>query len=215
MSLTSALLGFALVAGLMTLTPGLDTALVLRSALTQGRREALATAAGISTGVLIWAVAAAVGISALLTASEVAYTVLKVIGTAYMLWLGLGMLRSAFRHPAQGPEQDLSTLPKQQTTLVQCYGRGLLTNLLNPKVGAFYVALLPQFMPQDTPHLLAGVLLGLVHNLEGMLWLSLLAYSAHKARAWLSRPNTQRAVDGIAGVAVIGFGLKLGLSRHG
>lgn len=213
MTLLSALLGFAVVAGLMTITPGLDTALVLRSAVTQGRKEAVVTAAGICTGVLIWAVAAAVGISALLTASEEAYTVLKVIGTVYMLWLGLGMWRAAFQaKPHAGEETQES--PVQKVSLAQCFQRGLLTNLLNPKVGAFYVALLPQFMPTDTPHLLAGVLLGLVHNIEGMLWLSLLAFTAHRARAWLSRPKTQRLVDGIAGTAVIGFGLKLGLSRH-
>lgn len=212
MTLESALLGFAVVAGLMTITPGLDTALVLRSAVTQGRTQAIATAAGICTGVLVWAVAAAVGISALLTASEAAYTVLKVMGTAYMLWLGLGMLRSAFRKDPHGSTVQVENL--KPAGLAQCFQRGLLTNLLNPKVGAFYVALLPQFMPSDTPHLLAGVLLGLVHNIEGMLWLSLLAYTAHRARAWLSRPKTQRIVDGIAGTAVIGFGLKLGLSRH-
>ncbi|RJF72904.1 LysE family translocator [Deinococcus cavernae] len=213
MTLVSALLGFAVVAGLMTITPGLDTALVLRSAITQGRREAVVTALGICTGVLVWAVAAAVGISALLTASEAAYTVLKVVGTAYMLWLGFGMLRAAFQAKPhdQAPTPDL---PVQKTGLPECFQRGLLTNLLNPKVGAFYVALLPQFMPADTPHLLAGVLLGLVHTILGMLWLSLLAYTAHRARAWLSRPKTQRLVDGIAGTAVIGFGLKLGLSRH-
>lgn len=212
MTLESALLGFAVVAGLMTITPGLDTALVLRSAVTQGRTQAIATAAGICTGVLVWAVAAAVGISALLTASEAAYTVLKVVGTAYMLWLGFGMLRSAFRKDPQGLTVQVENL--KPAGLAQCFQRGLLTNLLNPKVGAFYVALLPQFMPSDTPHLLAGVLLGLVHNIEGMLWLSLLAYTAHRARAWLSRPKTQRLVDGLAGTAVIGFGLKLGLSRH-
>ncbi|MFC3861670.1 LysE family translocator [Deinococcus antarcticus] len=212
MTLESALLGFAVVAGLMTITPGLDTALVLRSAVTQGRTQAIATAAGICTGVLVWAVAAAVGISALLTASEAAYTVLKVVGTAYMLWLGFGMLRSAFRRDPHGLTVQAENL--KPAGLAQCFQRGLLTNLLNPKVGAFYVALLPQFMPSDTPHLLAGVLLGLVHNIEGMLWLSLLAYTAHRARAWLSRPKTQRLVDGLAGTAVIGFGLKLGLSRH-
>lgn len=213
MTLVSALLGFAVVAGLMTITPGLDTALVLRSAITQGRKEAMVTALGICTGVLVWAVAAAVGISALLTASEAAYTVLKVVGTAYMLWLGFGMLRAAFQAKPHA-ETVTPEVPVQKTSLMQCFQRGLLTNLLNPKVGAFYVALLPQFMPSDTPHLLAGVLLGLVHNIEGMLWLSLLAYTAHRARAWLSRPKTQRLVDGLAGTAVIGFGLKLGLSRH-
>lgn len=214
MTLASALLGFAVVAGLMTITPGLDTALVLRSAITQGRKEAIVTALGICTGVLVWAVAAAVGISALLTASVAAYTVLKVAGTAYMLWLGLGMLRAAFQAQPHAVKVNATAIQPQKTSLVQCFQRGLLTNLLNPKVGAFYVALLPQFMPSDTPHLLAGVLLGLVHNIEGMLWLSLLAYTAHRARAWLSRPKTQRLVDGLAGTAVIGFGLKLGLSRH-
>lgn len=99
--MTSALLSFAVVAGLVTIVPGLDTALVLRAALTRGRRVAFATALGVNTGVLVWGVAAAAGLSALLTASQLAFTVLRYAGAAYLVWFGVSMIRKA-RRPAEG-----------------------------------------------------------------------------------------------------------------
>jgi len=143
------------VAGLLTVIPGLDTALVLRAAITQGRRQAFATALGINTGALVWGAGAAVGVSALLTASSIAYMLVRIAGAAYMIWLGSKMLWSAVRDRV-GIDTPESTLAAVPATAWGSWRRGLLTNLLNPKIGAFYVAVLPQFIPAGTSHLAPG-----------------------------------------------------------
>ena len=212
MDLTHAVLSFAVLGALLTVTPGLDTALVLRSAVTMGRGPAFATALGVGTGALAWGAAAAVGVSALLTASEVGYTILRVAGAAYMIYLGVRMVVGALRHrgAADGPDANEPAAPTVWTT----FGRGLLTNLLNPKVGAFYVAVLPQFIPHGSSPLLVGVLLALVHDLEGLLWFTAIILGAGALRAQLARRSVRRAVDGGTGAVLLGFGLKLGLSSN-
>lgn len=203
------MVSFALVAGLVTVTPGLDTALVLRSALNRGRLDAAATAAGVCLGVLVWAVAAATGVSALLTASEAAYDVLRIAGAAYMALLGLRFLRNALRRE----EATVEGVPRRrEPSLWAAFRSGLLTNLLNPKVGAFYVALLPQFVPADGSPVLAGVLLGVVHNVEGVLWFTLVILGADAARRRLARRSTERWIEGLTGTALVGFGLRLARS---
>ncbi|MFC4587703.1 LysE family translocator [Sphaerisporangium corydalis] len=205
----SSLASFAVVAALMTIVPGLDTALVLRAAVTGGRRQAFATALGINTGVLIWGAGAAAGVSALLTASEAAYTVLRYAGAAYMVWLGASMLWRARRGAANGPAAEQAPVPGGAG---RAWTRGLATNLLNPKIGVFYVALLPQFIPEGAPHLLTGVLLALVHNLEGFAWFTLLIFGTELARGVLSREPVRRAADRITGTVLIGLGVRLALA---
>lgn len=205
---TTSLVSFALVVGLVTITPGLDTALVVRSALSRGRVDAAVTAAGITLGVLVWAAAAATGLSALMVMSNVAYDLMRAIGAGYMVLLGVRMLRSAGRgrvHPVDSPQH--------QTTRWDAFRTGLLTNLLNPKVGAFYVALLPQFIPDSGSQLLSGLVLGLVHGLEGAVWFTALILGAGTMRRYLTRRSTERWVEGITGMALVGFGLKLAFAR--
>lgn len=220
MSVSSAVVSFALVAGLLTIIPGLDTALVLRSAILQGPRHAFATALGIGSGALVWGAAAAVGVSALLTTSTIAYTGLRVVGAAYMVWLGARLIWSGVLRPS--PTQTAEPLEAGTETggevvradgLWQAWRRGMLTNLLNPKIGAFYVAVLPQFIPEHASALAMGILLALVHDLEGMLWFSLLILGAARMGELLRRRAAQRVVDGGTGSVLIGFGLKLGLIR--
>ncbi|MFF5083320.1 LysE family translocator [Actinoplanes sp. NPDC000266] len=209
MDLGTALLSFAAVGALLTITPGLDTALVLRSALNGGRRPAFFTAAGICLGALTWGAAAAVGVSALLAASTLAYTILRIAGAAYMLWLGARMLIAARRGHAAHPSAT-GTPPQSARSALT---RGALTNLLNPKVGAFYLAVLPQFIPAGASHLTAGLLLASVHVAESMLWFTALILSAAALNRFLRTRRAQRTVDATTGTALIGFGLKLGLSR--
>ena len=210
-SIPAAVLSFALVAGLVTITPGLDTALVLRSALTQGRAPAYATALGVCTGCLAWGVAAAVGVSAILTASTVAYTVLRLVGAAYLIWLGLRWLIAAIRRRETPPAADgASSGARGWAAWRQGYG----VNILNPKIGAFYVALLPQFIPPDGPAVLMGGLLAAVHSVEGILWFTLIIAGAHAMRAWLRRPRVQRGMNGITGATLIGFGVALALPER-
>lgn len=207
MTTGSALIGFSIVAGLVTITPGLDTALVLRSVLTQGRSHAYATAFGICGGLLLWGVAAAVGVSALLTASTFAYDCLRLIGAAYMVWLGVGLLRAARR----GRAADVA--PVLATTRWQGFRRGLLTNTLNPKIGAFYVAVLPQFLPEGVSAVSMGALLAAAHVGLSLLWFTTLILAASRMRRLLTRPRAQRALDSGTGLVLVGFGLRLGLVR--
>jgi threonine/homoserine/homoserine lactone efflux protein len=211
MALTHAVLSFAVLGALLTITPGLDTALVLRSAVSMGRGPAFATALGVNAGALVWGAAAAVGVSALLTASETAYLVLRVAGAAYMLYLGARMLVGAVRRHTDAPVAG--TTPTEPSVW-NTFGRGLLTNLLNPKVGAFYVAVLPQFVPAGVSPLGVGLLLALVHDLEGLIWFTVIITGAGVLRGFLGRRRVRRTVDGGTGAVLVGFGLKLGLSGN-
>jgi threonine/homoserine/homoserine lactone efflux protein len=197
----SSLLSFAVVAGLITIIPGLDTAMVLRATLVRGRRHGFATALGISTGALFWGAGAAIGVSALLTASTAGYTVVRVAGALYMVWLGVRLLRGS-KATAPGP------VPER---LYRSWRRGVLTNLLNPKIGAFYVAVLPQFIPAHTSHLAMGLLLALVHDLEGAVWFTAIVLGTHTVRGLLARRAARRTIDGVTGATLIGFGIRLAL----
>lgn len=210
MTLTHALLSFSLVALVLTITPGLDIALVLRSALRDGRRAAVATSLGISLGVLVWGLAAAVGVSALLAASATAFTALKLVGAAYMLYLGVRMLWTALR----GVESvDLDDVPHTRGGPAEHFRRGLLTNLLNPKVGAFYVAVLPQFLADGVSPAVMGVLLALVHIGETLVFYAVVISGAHAVRGLLQRPSVQRVIDGVTGTVLVLFGARLATSH--
>jgi threonine/homoserine/homoserine lactone efflux protein len=210
-SLLTDVASFALVAGLLTIVPGLDTAMVLRSAVSLGRRHGFATALGVSTGALIWGAAAAVGVSALLAASTAAYTAVRIAGAVYMIWLGSRLMLRAIRGAT---EPFAAADPARSRAIGRSWARGLLTNLLNPKIGAFYVAVLPQFIPAQDSHLAVGLLLAFVHDLEGLLWFTAIILGTHSVRTLLGRRSVRRAVDGATGTTLIGFGLKLGLSAR-
>ena len=195
---------FILVVGLLTLTPGLDTALILRTAALGAPRRAWGVVLGIQGGTLVWGVLTSAGVTALLTASHVAYEVLRWAGAAYLVWLGLSMLWGA-RHPTALPEESPAT---------SGFRRGALTNLLNPKMGAFYVALLPQFIPAGAPTFGYGVLLTCVHILLGTAWSAVLVLLARRLRGVLQRPRARQVLDRITGTVVAGFGVRLATGSH-
>ncbi|GGC97467.1 threonine transporter RhtB [Tersicoccus solisilvae] len=206
MTILDAVLAFAVVAGLLTLVPGLDTALVLRSSLTRTRPYAWATALGVATGAMVWGIAAAVGVSALLAASEVAYRALTIAGAGYMLWLGGSMIVRSVRHGRTAPQQLHDQLPPVPTSAGRGWLVGAGTNLLNPKVGVFYLATVPQFLPAGVPPLLMGVILAGVHATLTMTWFGVLIVGGRWARRWLSSPRSLRIIDRITGVVLLGFG---------
>lgn len=203
----SALWQFALVVALLTITPGVDTALVLRSAAVAGRARAWGAVVGIGCGVLAWGALTAVGISALLAASQVAYTVVRLAGAAYLVYLGLRLLRSAFR----GHVGAMSVSAGVTDSFGAGWSQGLVTNLLNPKVGAFYLAIFPQFIPADAPHLTWGLSLAAVHVAEGTVWLGAVLLLARSLRVWLERPRVVRGIDAVVGTVIAGFGVRLAL----
>ncbi|MET8545195.1 LysE family translocator [Kitasatospora sp. NPDC004799] len=219
MTVPSAIASFAVVAGMLTVMPGLDTALVLRSAITQGRSRAFATALGILSGVLVWGVAAAVGAAAVLTASQVLYDALRLAGAGYLVWLGIAMLRRTLRERgrrgasggASGGAADGAGATTTGESWARSWARGLGTSLLNPKNGVFYMAMLPQFIPDGSSHLLMGVVLAAVHDLEGLVWFGALILGTQLARRWLERGSVRRAIDAVTGSVLVGFGVKVAL----
>ncbi len=207
MTVLAALIAFTLAAGLLTITPGLDTALVLRTAAVEGPRRAAAAALGIGLGCLTWGLAVAVGLGLLLAASQTAYLMLKWAGAAYLIHLGGRMLlrpRHAFALAGSGD--------RKAVTALGWAGRGLLTNLLNPKVGVFYVSFLPQFVPAPVAAGPFIALLALIHVVLGLIWAGgLIAATRPLARA-LRRPAVVAALDRVTGGVFVAFGLKLALA---
>ncbi|MEV6104067.1 LysE family translocator [Streptomyces sp. NPDC051940] len=211
MAIDTALWSFALVVGLLTLTPGLDTALILRTAALGRRTRAWGVVLGIQTGTLVWGALTSAGVTALLTASRLAYEVLRWAGVCYLLWMAGRMLYDTFRGGAE-------TAPSAEAlsgadSLAGGWRQGTLTNLLNPKVGVFYVAVLPQFIPEGAPHFPMGLLLTSVHITEGLLWSTVLLLSASAFGRWLRRPRARRILDRITATVIGGLALRLGFSE--
>ncbi|MFJ8796512.1 LysE family translocator [Streptomyces sp. NPDC102487] len=210
MAISTALWCFALVVGLLSLTPGLDTALILRTSALGRHRRAWGVVLGIQTGTLLWGAFTSLGVTALLTASHLAYTALRWAGAAYLVWMGARMLRDTFRREPV-PETDDSVLTTGTDSIGGGWRQGTLTNLLNPKMGAFYVAVLPQFIPPGTSHLTMGLLLTSVHILIGLLWSAALIGFAHVLHGLLRKPGARRLLDRITGTVVGLFGIRLAL----
>ncbi|UJW29200.1 LysE family translocator [Saccharothrix sp. AJ9571] len=199
----TALLTWTLVAFLGVATPGIDTLLVLRHTLLGGRRAGLRAVTGIALGCLVWATASLAGLTALLAASEVAYQVVRIAGAAYLIWLGASALwKSLPRH--RGP-----VVPLEDGSATSALRAGLLTNLLNPKVGVFYVSLLPQFLPVGPGSTAWGALLVTIHLAVTFAWYPLLVWTAARARRLLLRDRVRRVLDRLTATVLIGLGVKL------
>lgn len=209
MTVATAIVAFALAAALLTMTPGLDTALILRAATLAGPRRALAATAGVCCGLLTWGLAVALGLGALLAASQLAYAALRWAGAAYFLWLGLSALLRPRGH-ADLPE----VAPAAQDGAGQWFARGLLCNMLNPKAGVFYVTFLPQFLPAGVPVAPFVALLAGIHVSESILWFSLLVLASRPLLALLRHPAVVRALDRLTGLVLVGFGLRLALEHR-
>jgi threonine/homoserine/homoserine lactone efflux protein len=213
---TTSLLAFAVFAAILTVTPGLDTLLVLRASAVGGPAAGIATALGIGSGLLIWATASAVGVTAVLAASQLAFNVLRIAGAVYLVWLGAKALWSLRRRATAAAPSSASVLaepgePGDRWTWWRALRTGLTTNLLNPKVGVFYLSVLPQFLPDGVHPLVGSLALALIHNLESLLWLSLLAVLVTRARGWFSRPTVRRRFEQVTGVVLVALGLRLAL----
>lgn len=206
--MTTTLFSFLFAITILTLTPGFDTALVLRSAVAQGTKRASVTALGITLGCLVWGVAVGFGLGALLLASEMAYNLLKWLGAAWLLYLGLKLLLKP-RQTAIDTQQ-----PALQQGYLACFSCGLLGNLLNPKVGIFYVSFLPQFIPAGASVALWCSLMALAHMLLGLIWNAVLIGGSHYFAGHLRKPRVLKVMDRLTGCVFIGFAAKLALSRR-
>lgn len=204
MAVWTALAAYTFAAALLTITPGLDTALVLHLAATRGRQAAWRAGLGIALGCLAWGLLAAAGLSAALVASAKLFTAIKLAGAAYLVWLGIGLLRAKPHAPEAGPVGAAE----------DTFRRGLLTNLLNPKVGLFYVAFLPQFVPAGAPVFALTLAMTAIHAALGLAWFALLIAATGRAAGWLERPRVRLWLDRIIGGLFVGLGVKLALASR-
>lgn len=208
MTAAAALLAFTATAALLTITPGLDTALVLRTAAAEGARRAMLAAVGIALGCLGWGLLVGAGLGALLAASQLAYEVLRWVGALYLFYLGLKLIRAP-RQNLDLPESDAGS-PTQPNWLL----RGFLTNMLNPKVGVFYVSFLPQFIPAGASVLGWSVLLASIHNVLGLIWFGALVAATRPLLDALRRPGVMCWLDRLTGGLFLVFGLRLALDAR-
>ncbi|HSB37607.1 MAG TPA: LysE family translocator [Gaiellaceae bacterium] len=196
------LAAFLGVSAVVIVTPGQDTALTIRNTLLGGRGGGVATAAGVVSGQLVWALAASAGLSAVLLASAPVFTAIRIAGAAYLVALGARALAAAIRgaHDAAEPAGARRRAP---------YRQGVLSNLGNPKMAVFFTSLLPQFGSS-----FAGMLvLGAVFASLTLAWLSVYAVAVAKATGVLRRPPVRRALDALTGLALVALGLRVAAER--
>ena len=207
MNTLQALLAFVAAASILTITPGVDTAMVLRTAASGGPRPAAFAAIGIALGCLVWGAAVSIGLGAVLAASEIAFALVKCAGAAYLLYLGVRLI--ARPRASLDAADGGSTMPEPRSALRQ----GLVTNLLNPKVGVFYITFLPQFVPAGANVALFSFCLAALHVLLSFLWFALLIAATVPMGRLLRRPGVVKALDRVTGGIFIAFGARLALTR--
>lgn len=201
------LLAFLGVSALVIATPGQDTALTIRNTLAGGRRTGVLTAAGVATGQAVWTVAASAGVAALLVASEPAFLALKLLGAAYLVFLGAQALLAAVRGASHG--EPATSRGRRRLAPATGYRQGVVSNLGNPKMAVFFTSLLPQFAPAGSGSFAAMLALGLVFCTLTLLWLTAYAAAVDRAGDVLRRPAVRRALDALTGTVLVALGLRL------
>jgi RhtB (resistance to homoserine/threonine) family protein len=201
---------FVPIAAAVIITPGPDTLLVTKNAVLHGRAAALATSLGVNTGLLVWTIAAAVGVAAIVRESSLAFDVLKIAGAAYLIWLGThALLRARQRAAVAGARARGGS----RIGPARGYRQGLLSNLGNPKIAVFFTGLLPQFVAPGRSAFEPLLLLGCLFVAMTLVWLCGYALVAARATRLLSRPRVARAIDSATGLVLVGFGVRLALER--
>jgi len=214
MFLDPALTGaYIVLAAALAVSPGPDVLFVIANGMRHRVRGAVASAFGICAGSVLHAFAAALGISALIAASPFMFDLLRYAGAAYLAWLGLQAVRSWWVNRRATHDGMADAREQQHGTVLTVFRQGLITNILNPKVVVFYLALLPQFVSVDLGHVgLQIFLLGCIHNLIGLIFLLSVGCAAGKASSWLAKHNFARWLDGFAGLFFIGLAVRLAVT---
>jgi threonine/homoserine/homoserine lactone efflux protein len=203
---TTALLGFAAASILIVMLPGPDTLVVVRNLVRGGRARATRTAVGVLAGLVVWVAAASLGLSAVVQASSTAYDVLRYVGGAYLLWIGVMSLRSRI---GAHDEADVVVRSRYGPLLGSGFVAGLATDLLNPKVGVFFVTFLPAFVPRHTHVGVMTMMFGAIFILETFVYFAVLIRAGDRIVRWMRDPRARRRMDRAAGLVFIGFGLRL------
>ena len=200
---------FLVVAAIVIVTPGPDTALTIRNTLLGGRRAGVHTALGVSTGQALWALATGFGVAALLAASEPAFRALKLAGAAYLVYLGAQSLLAALRQVERvHTERTGRKLPASVA-----YRQGVISNLGNPKMAAFFLSLLPQFTSGDAT-VAPLLVLGLVFSTMTLAWLSAYAFAVARAGDFLRRGAIRRLLDAVVGAVLVALGIRVAVDRR-
>jgi threonine/homoserine/homoserine lactone efflux protein len=194
-----AVAAFSLAAALIVLLPGPDTLVVLRELVRDGQARAAKTVAGVLCGLTVWVAAATLGLSALLRASHAGYIVLKIAGGAYLIWLGVQSLRARRLAPER----------RSRRLLGRGFVAGFATDLLNPKVGVFFVTFLPGFVPSGYSVAALSLLFGAIFIAETAVYFTVLLAVATPVTRWLGRACIRRRIDVTAGLVLIGLGARL------
>lgn len=207
----SSFLAFLGISILVIVTPGPDTAMTIRNTLLGGRRGGILTALGVSTGQLVWALATSAGLVAVLLASEVLFQAIKLAGAGYLVYLGIQALIAAWRgHAAADPA---AAYPRRLPQAA-AFRQGVISDLGNPKMAAFFSSLLPQFAPQGEATFLALAALGLVFSAMTLLWLVLYALAVARAGDFLRRSAVRRWIEGVTGALLVALGLRIAAEQR-
>lgn len=202
-------LAFIPVAAILTITPGSDTMLVVNNTLTRSTADGLCTVAGINAGLLIHALASALGLSMILMNSATAFEMVKMAGALYIIFLGIQSLRSS----REAPENNFTT-GKCSKGISASIREGFLTNVLNPKVAVFYLALLPQFISPEDNILHKSLLLMAIHFSMGITWFGFITLALGKIRHLISGGKFKKRLEAISGIVFIGLGLRMALAKN-
>ncbi|MGH3136755.1 MAG: LysE family translocator [Gaiellaceae bacterium] len=206
--MVESLAAFIAVSAVVICTPGQDTALTIRNTLAGGRRTGVATAGGVALGQAIWTIAASAGVVALLSASEPVFRTFKLVGAAYLIYLGAHSLWIALANRNRGPDAMQQTGAKSAVHPARGLRQGIISNLGNPKMAVFFASLLPQFAPGGTTSF-AGLLgFGLLFCSLTFGWLTLYAVAVARLQPLLSGA-ARRILDAATGVVLIVFGARL------
>jgi threonine/homoserine/homoserine lactone efflux protein len=205
----TASLTFAVAGALIVLLPGPDTLVVLRNLIRGGRRTAARTVVGVLSGLTVWVATAAFGLAAVLHASTDAYTVLRIVGACYLLWLGIQTLRTR-TNPGL---VTLDAAQPRRRLLGTGYTAGLATDLLNPKVGVFFVTFLPGFVPSGTSVGSASLTFGAIFVVETALYFAFLLFLAGRVTEWMRDTKIRRRLDWATGTVLIAFGMRLAVEQ--
>lgn len=198
---------------LLTLTPGVDTMLIIRNSVRGGWQDGMVSSLGICSGLFLHAAISALGISLILLQTAWAFTLLKMAGACYLIWLGLTSLKNAAGHHRRGMDfarPDMATVPFSP---LRSFREGFLSNVLNPKAIIFYLAFLPQFVDPAGSPLAQSMLVALIHFSVAMIYQCLLASMVDRARDWLQRPGPDRLFNGLTGLVLVYIGTRLAFVR--
>src|ERR1700716_2230593 len=202
------MLAFAGISLLLAVTPGPDMAVVTKNALAHGRRGVVLTTTGVGLALLIWAFATAIGLSALLRASGGLLFLLRLVGAAYLAYLGISSLLDSRRRPA-----DLFAGAPAPAPGHAIFRQGFLSAITNPKLGVFFVTFLPQFVASGQSVLPRLVLLGLIFAVIGWTWMNVYGLFVTRMRDFITAPRVRQWMERVTGVVLLGFGARLGVAR--